>query len=270
VHKVYHWIAENPGSAIVWFLAVVLFFAVMPWFVWGPTYYAGTDWPRTVAMFATLVLAVAGGMIPIARWLDAQVERQEELVQQIIARKPLVVTNLGPNGQYEIRNIGNAIAINVWLLPESGEGVALGLGSLDVHEARTIGGSVLRQPHTLIAQARPSEFVAEGLRRPFTVTFNVMAGDSGVRHGLDRNPPDERLSRGGTINDYLAAERIALVKGLREFTADAPAAWFGETDRVTLDAVPTEAAEIGLGSDKIQPGSPFSVESFDTFRLKGQ
>jgi hypothetical protein len=267
--KVYHWIAENAGSAIAWFLAVVSFFAVMPWFVWGPTYYAGTDWPRTVAMFATLVLAVAGGMIPIAQWLDAQVKRKDELVQQIIARKPLVVTNVGPNGQHEIRNIGNAIAINVWLLSESGEGAPISLGSLDVHEARTIGGSVVRQPHTLIAQARPSEF-AEGLQRPFTVTFNVMVGDSGVRHGLDRNPPHERLSRGGTINDYLAAERIALVKGLREFTADAPAVWFGDTDRVTLDAVPTEAAEIGFGSDKVQPGSLSSVDSFDTFRLKGQ
>ena len=34
----------------------------------------------------------------------------------------------------------------------------------------------------LIAEARPRESIPKELRRPFTVTFNVMSGDSGVRH----------------------------------------------------------------------------------------
>ena len=136
MRKFYEWIAQNPGQAIAGFLAAVCILVVLPWVVSGSRFYADTDWPQTVATFATLVLALVGGMIPIAQWLEAQAKRQGELRQDIIDRKPIVVTNLVSNGRYKIRNIGNAIAINVWLLPTSGEGVPLRLGSLDAHEAK--------------------------------------------------------------------------------------------------------------------------------------
>ena len=54
------------------------------------------------------------------------------------------------------------------------------------------------------------------------MTFNALAVVEAVRHGFDQRP-GKRLTRGGTITEYLAVEREALLAGLNQFTQEAPA-----------------------------------------------
>jgi hypothetical protein len=152
-------------------------------------------------------------VIPVAKWY-------EDRVQKIIDDKPIVLTDRLADGGYEMRNVGNAPAMNIWLVLATRDGAPVALGSLDRHESRDAVSSLtalLDQPHILIAAARPLS------RRPYTVTFNAPAHQT-VRHGFDQGAHlSRRLSRGGTIGEYLDGERTDLVSGLGRFVAEGTA-----------------------------------------------
>jgi len=183
------------------------------------------EWARLVFQFAQVVLVLVGAAIPIIRWYEGRAKREEEQRQERILRivetKPIVVTDYLADGTYQIRSVGGAFAFNVWLVIAELT-VPVALGSLDKNESRIISSEcvvILRESkterHLLIAEARPSMYQAPEMRRPFTVTLNARVTPPAVQHWLD-DEPGERLTRGGTIEEYLAVERVALIAKLNE------------------------------------------------------
>jgi hypothetical protein len=134
--KLYECIAQSPGRFI---LAYVLFLAVL-WavptlFVFrAPPWDQSGRWAGTVLQFGGLLLVLVGGVVPISRWHD-------ERVKAITEQKPIVFTDCLPDGTHEMRNIGTAPAINVWLVLPS-LAAPISLGSLDAHQGRPLAQSV--------------------------------------------------------------------------------------------------------------------------------
>ena len=211
--KVYQWVATYPARSILVFLSLSIGASMLPTSLLAAMtpWSQSPDWARLVLQFATLLLSVVFGVIPIAKWY-------EDRVQKIIDDKPIVLTDRLAEGGYEIRNVGNAPAMDVWLVVATGDGAPVALGSVDTHQSRDVASSLtplLDQPHILIAANRPFS------RRPYTVTFNAPASDQTVRHGFDLGAHlSQRLSRDGTITEYLRSERTNLVSGLEKFVAE--------------------------------------------------
>lgn len=217
--KVFNWIVRHPGWFIVlysvllaaaWGAPTFLMFRPIPW-----TH--GWEWARVVLQIGALLLVLLGGLVPIARWYEDRVHR-------IIDQKPIVVTNRLFDGSHEIRNIGSAPAINVWLVIMS-RPAPIGLGALDAHETRVLPDSVVdivnQDPsgkHILLAANR-YRIASPHERRPYTVTFNVRATETTFCHGFDDNPPMTRLTRSGTVHEYLSFEHADLLSRLNAFVA---------------------------------------------------
>jgi hypothetical protein len=163
-----------------------------------------------VFQFGALLVVLVGGVIPIAKWYEDRITRIKE-------DKPIVVTDWVAEDRYQIRNIGNAPAVNVWLVVED-QPSSLHLGSLDAHEERTLVPSATRTiertataRHILLAAARPLS------PRPYTVTFNTRAtDDEGFRHGF-QEANEVQLRRKGTVEEYLRHERVRLLQELNAF-----------------------------------------------------
>ena len=98
-----------------------------------------SEWARHVFQVGTLLVALVFGVVPIAKWYD-------ELAKRITEEKPIVLTDRVQDG-FEIRNVGDAPAMNVWLLGPT-EPQLLALGSLDKHAARRPSPSS-RQPYRI-------------------------------------------------------------------------------------------------------------------------
>src|SRR5262245_19050917 len=93
--RFYHWLAGHSGTAVVWILAVVFIFAFLPkqWLSDYALWEHDPEWSRNVAMLATFIVAVVGGVIPIAKWREDQVQRANDLIKEMVEQKPIVVTN---------------------------------------------------------------------------------------------------------------------------------------------------------------------------------
>lgn len=209
---VYRLILRWPGRCVVAFLVVLIGVSALPasWLTRLTPWDQSPDWARLVLQFGALVVVLVGGVIPIAKWYEDRVNRIKE-------DKPIVVTDL-VDGGYQIRNVGNSPAVNVWLLVAEQE-APVALGSLDTHQERRIpesAATLLKQArnggHVLLAAARPATL------RPYTVTLNAQASqDSAVRHGFCDRPTEEQLRRGGSIEEYLQQERPRLARQLHGF-----------------------------------------------------
>jgi hypothetical protein len=96
--------------------------------------------------------------IPIAKWYDDRIIKVKD-------DKPIVLTELRDDGRYELRNIGSAPAVNVWLiLADHDEPIAL--GALDAHKERIVPESIeltiraaANAAHVLLAAAPPGPCV---------------------------------------------------------------------------------------------------------------
>lgn len=208
--KFYASIVGHPGRWVIGFVLLLVVVSALPSILleqltpWPQS----PDWARVVFQFGALVLIAVGGVIPIAKWYEDRIKR-------ITEEKPIVLTDCLADGSHQIRNVGNAPAVNVWLVIGAHE-AAIGLGSLDTHEARTLHASVVETinagataRHILLAAARPGP-------RPYTVTFNTRATEEAFCHGFD-DKPGERLTRNGTVDAYLRHERVPLLAKLDTF-----------------------------------------------------
>ena len=213
--RIYGWIVNRPGRFVVAYLTLLgALWAIPSFLVFRPVpWERAWDWAGVVFQFGGLLLALVGGVVALAKWHEARVQR-------VIDQKPIVVADCLADGSHEIRNVGSALALNVWLVVAS-QPEPVALGSLDAHQARILPESVVAilsqtvpREHILIAKARPGP-------RPYTVTFNVRATETTFRHGFDVDPPIERLTRNGTIDDYLRNEGAVLLTRLSAFVTEA-------------------------------------------------
>jgi hypothetical protein len=208
----YGWIVQHPGKFVIVFLAAFIAISAAPasWLVRLTPWEQSSEWARLVFQLGTLVVVLVGGVIPIARWYADQINKIKD-------DKPIVIADL-IGGTYQIRNIGNSPAVNVWLMLAEHEG-PVALGSLDAHQERPMpesANALIKKAknagHILIAASRPAT------ARPYTVTLNAhYAQDAAVRHGFLERLTDKQLRRSGTIGEYLQHERTQLLQQLQEF-----------------------------------------------------
>ena len=171
-----------------------------------------------------LLLALVGGVVAFHQWRESRGKQQRERIKEITERKPIVFTDAGPDGKLLIRNVGQAPALNVWLITDNSSHVAL--GSLSPHETAMMPESVVTllntttaSGHILLASARPLPAMPREAQRPYTVTFNARTDEGAFRHALDHEP-SERLVRAGSVAEYLDRERVELIRKLATFAAD--------------------------------------------------
>lgn len=234
LNKVYGSIAAKPGRASFWILIPVFVLALLPRsFLLDHTFYQqDPEWAKAVVTFTTLVLGVVFGLIPIIKWREdqrkAQQDREEEQrkaqenrVHELVARKPIVVTNRASDGKgIEIQNLAEVMAFNVWCLTKTGE--LRCLGGLAPHGSREVKLVDLEQPHVLIAEARTQDYLSKELQRRYVPTFNVNDG-AGFRHGWDdKSADDGRLKSLQPISQYVGSFGVSLRDGLQGFEAIAP------------------------------------------------
>jgi len=211
-------IVNHPGRWVVGFLVAVVALASLPVRLLEPWWTGQSpEWGRSVFQFAGVALVVVFGVIPIAKWYEDQRQKIQDQVQKIVDNKPIVVTDCLHDGRYQIHNLGDAPAINVWLV--TGHQAAVPLGALDAHESRELPASVVTlmksaDRHMLLAFARADI-------RPYTPTFNVRHEPWGTfTHGFRRlRVSEESLRRGGSVQEYLNAEGAALLEDLDKFSA---------------------------------------------------
>jgi hypothetical protein len=188
MHKLFNLIVRWPGRCVTFYLLLLLAAWAIPTFLtirpalWSESW----EWAKLVIQVGLLVLAVVGGLVPIARWY-------QDSSQRIVDTKPIVFTEMTDDGKYEIRNVGSAFAANVWYLTDEQDRRALG--------ALAAGGSRVLpfEPaarHVLIAEARPSQ-------RKWTPTINVIQ-DGVVLHGFLQKLPRKALEHQGTLTTFLA------------------------------------------------------------------
>lgn len=224
--KVFEWIVRYPGWATIVYASLLGAIWAIPTYLMlrpAPSEHAW-EWAKVTVQIGALLLALFGGLVPITKWWEEREQRRYERRQTIMDRKPIVITDCLADGTCEIRNIGAAPATDVWLVLASNQ-AAVGLGGLDVHQSRRLHDSVVAHlnsnataAHILIAVNRfrigpPQE------QRHYTVTFNARATDTTFRHAFDDDPPPTRLTRGGTITEYLTHERSNLLQRLGTFVS---------------------------------------------------
>jgi hypothetical protein len=202
MEHLYAVIVRQPGRSVVIFAAVLTAVASLPtnWLEHATLWRQSPEWARLVFQLGTMLIALVGGVVPIAKWY-------QDRITAIKADKPIVLTDL-VDGAYSIRNIGNAPATNVFLIVAR-DAAPIALGSLDAHQERKVAESLrpmVSSAHILLAQARP------GTARPFTPTLNTPAPNgAGVRHDFYEPENEGDLRQEGPVELYLAKRRDRLV-----------------------------------------------------------
>jgi hypothetical protein len=120
---------------------------------------------------------------------DAELERFTQ-------NKPVVLTEVGPDGRYVMRNVGAGPALNVYGVSPKQPHPGV-LGGLGIGQERELTGWLQNDAHNRALPAWSHVLVAEGTRtrtRRWNPTLNAgLADGSLVAHDLFDHGPDSRM-----------------------------------------------------------------------------